>query len=317
MMRARFFTVSDAERWDALCAEAHGATFLHTRRFLSYHGDRFVDRSLVFEDAASRWLGVMPLAQDPADAAHWVSHPGLTYGGVLHDGALRGGAMLEALRAARETMRAHGAQRFTFKAVPAIYHQAPAQDELYALFRLGAQRTRCDLSSCIDLARRLPVSERRRRGLKRAERAGLEWATGEEWLGALWPVLQDNLAQAHGRRPVHTIDEMRLLVGRFPQQIQCRVALHEKRVVGGVVLFVTPQVCHSQYIASSEEGQALGALDFVFHHAIAEARAMQQRYFNFGVSTEDGGRVLNDGLHRFKSEFGAGGVVHETYEVTL
>jgi hypothetical protein len=317
MTQVRFYEARDAERWDALCARAHGATFLHTRRFLSYHGDRFADRSLVFQGASGAWLGVMPLAQDPADPALWVSHPGITYGGVLHDGALRGAAMVQALQVAGAWAREHGARRLGVKAVPHVYHLAPAQDDLYALFRLGAQRMRCDLGSCIDLAQRLPVSGRRCRGLKRAQRAGLELAAGGDQFDALWPVLQDNLQRAHGRQPVHRLDEIRLLAARFPQAIRCRTALHEKRVVAGLVLFVTPRVTHAQYIASSEQGRTLSALDWLFEHAIAEARAMQQRFFSFGVSTEQGGHVLNDGLHAFKSEFGAGAMVHEYHEVTL
>lgn len=317
MMRARAFHPDDSERWDALCAASYGATFLHSRRFLSYHGDRFVDRSLIFEDDAGHWLGVLPLAQDPADATRWVSHPGITYGGVLHDGALRGAAMVSALESACALMREQGARRLIVKPVPHIYALAPAQDDLYALFRLGAQRVRCDLTNCIDLAHPLPRSERRRRGLKKAQRTGLVIEAGADELGALWPVIEDNLARAHGLRPVHTLAQMELLASRFAQQIVCRVVRHEKRVVAGLVLFVTQRVTHAQYIASSEDGQALCALDLLFDHAIGEARAMQQRYFNFGVSTEDGGRVLNEGLHRFKSEFGAGGVVHEHHEVIL
>jgi hypothetical protein len=36
-----------------------------------------------------------------------------------------------------------------------------------------------------------------------------------------------------------------------------------------------------------------------------------------GISTEQQGTVLNDGLYRFKSEFGGGGVVHEFFEIDL
>lgn len=315
-MQARAFHADDSERWDILCAASYGATFLHSRRFLSYHGDRFADRSLIFEDDG-RWLGLLPLALDPADATCWVSHPGITYGGVLHDGALRGAAMVAALGATCTRLRGQGARRLIVKPVPHIYTLAPAQDDLYALFRLGARRARCDLSSCIDLAHRLPCSERRRRALKKAQHAAVAVQSGAGQLAALWPVLEENLARVHDVRPVHGLAEMQWLAGRFPQQIACHVASHEKRVVAGVVLFVTPRVTHAQYIASSEEGRALGALDRLFDHAIGEARAMQQRYFDFGVSTDDGGHLLNEGLHRFKSEFGAGGVVHEHYEVTL
>ncbi|MEN3296118.1 MAG: hypothetical protein V7642_5371, partial [Burkholderiales bacterium] len=46
MMQARFFDVDEAGSWDAFCRGAHGATFLHSRAFLSYHGARFIDRSV-------------------------------------------------------------------------------------------------------------------------------------------------------------------------------------------------------------------------------------------------------------------------------
>ena len=39
--------------------------------------------------------------------------------------------------------------------------------------------------------------------------------------------------------------------------------------------------------------------------------------FDFGISTEAEGMILNEGLYRFKSEFGGGGVVHEFYEMRL
>ena len=145
-MQVRAYEAADAERWDTLCAEAHGATFLHTRRFLSYHGERFTDRSLIFEDGA-RWLGVLPAAQSLSQPDHVVSHPGITYGGLLHGGALRGEAMLNALQAASQHYADAGYAGWLYKPVPHIYHHAPAQDDLYALFRLGAKRVRCDLSS--------------------------------------------------------------------------------------------------------------------------------------------------------------------------
>lgn len=315
-MQARAYTPADAELWDAFCAEACGATFLHTRRFLSYHGDRFTDRSLIFE-AGAHWLGVLPAAQSPSRPDLVVSHPGITYGGVLHDGALRGEAMLEALQAAREHYAAAGYATLLYKPVPHVYHRAPAQDDLYALFRLDAQRVRCDLSSCIDLAHPLRLSERRRRALKKAQRAGLTLESGAHLADELWPVLEANLAERHDQKPVHSLNEIRLLLERFPQAISITVARLEKQAIAGTVLFIAGGVCHTQYIASNALGHETGALDLVFDRQIQEARDMRARYFDFGISNEDGGRSLNVGLHRFKSEFGAGGVVHEFYEIDL
>ena len=315
-MQVRAYTPADAERWDTFCAEAFGATFLHTRRFLSYHGDRFTDRSLIYEDGA-RWLGVLPAAQSPSLPELVVSHPGITYGGVLHDGGLRGEAMLDALQAARTHYAAAGYTSWLYKPVPHIYHRAPAQDDLYALFRLDAKRVRCDLSSCIALAHPLPVSERRRRALKKAQRAGLTLESGAQLADELWPVLEANLGERHGQKPVHSLAEIRSLLERFPQAIHITVARLEKQVIAGTVLFIAGAVCHTQYIASNALGHETGALDLVFDRQITEARDMKAQFFDFGISNEDGGRSLNEGLHRFKSEFGAGGVVHEFYEIDL
>lgn len=315
-MQLRPFTVDDSERWDALCAASYGATFLHTRRFLSYHGTRFADRSLIVEDDG-RWLGVLPLAEDPQDSCCVVSHPGITYGGLLHDGKLRGEAMVQALQLACGALRDHGYRRLRYKPVPTMYQRAPAQDDLYALFRLRSACVRSDLASCIELAHPLPRSERRARGLKKAQRAGLSIEAGAGALAELWPVLTDNLQRAHGLKPVHDLGQITLLQQRFPQQIQVRVARAEKRVVAGLVLFMTHKCTHAQYIASNAEGQSMGALDLLFDAAIVEARAAGATFFDFGNSSEEQGRVLNEGLHRFKSEFGAGGVVHEHHEIQL
>src|SRR5438093_319750 len=127
-MRVRFFQSGEEAAWDAFCAVSYNATFLHTRRFLSYHGDRFQDRSLVFEDE-HRWVGVLPAAAHPASAGTVSSHPGITYGGIVHDGALRGEAMIAALREAARVYAEAGLASLQYKATPHIYHAAPAQDD--------------------------------------------------------------------------------------------------------------------------------------------------------------------------------------------
>jgi hypothetical protein len=316
MMQARFFDVDEAGSWDAFCRGAHGATFLHSRAFLSYHGARFIDRSVVIE-RHGEWLGVIPAAGHPADPSTVVSHPGASYGGIVHQGRLRGAHMLHALDAACALWACAGYDRLQYKAVPHIYQAAPAQEDLYALFRAGAVRYRADLSSCIDLRHRLPVSERRKRGKRKAQRACVQVVRGREHLAALWPVLADNLMRNHGVAPVHTLDEISLLVDRFPEHIHIMTALVNGVVEAGIVLFLGQTVAHAQYIASSELGYSVNALDLLFDEAIGHGAQSGRRYFDFGISTEDQGLILNDGLAQFKNEFGAGGVVHEFYELNL
>lgn len=316
MMQVRPFRPDEAAAWDAFCSAAHNATLLHSQRFLSYHGTRFDDRSLVIE-ADGRWLAVLPAALDPADPQCVVSHPGATYGGLVHQGALRGQRAVDALEAVVRHFAQQGLRRLLYKAVPHVYQTAPAQDDLYALFRLGARRVRCDLSSALDLAHPLGSSDRRRRSLKKALRAGLRHEEGVAVAPAAWPVIAQTLATRHGVQPAHTLAEITLLAERFPQHISFHAALHGDTVVAATVLFRAGPALHLQYSAASPAGQEIGALDLLIDRAISLARATGARHLAFGVSTEDGGRRLNDGLYRFKAEFGAGGVVHEFHEIDL
>jgi hypothetical protein len=313
----RLFEEQDADLWDELASESWNGTFLHERQFLAYHGDRFRDLSCVVEDDRNQIIGVFPAALDPDDSLTAVSHPGLTYGGMVHKGGLRGIPMLDALQGICSLYRQMSIRRLLYKPVPYIYHAVPSADDLYALFRLGAMRYRCDLSAAIDLDSRQKPNTLRRRDLAKARKAGLSITSGPQWLEPFWSVLTANLITKHGTRPVHTLEEITYLQERFPEQIRCVAAALDQRVLAGVVLFETPRVVHVQYSASTAEGNSVGASTAVMNYAMGEGIRPGARYFDFGVSNEQEGRILNEGLYGFKASFGAGGVAQEFYEVPL
>src|SRR5271163_4756271 len=62
--------------WDGLIADSTAGTILQTRRFLSYHGNRFEDASLCVWDGRTL-VGVLPAARDSRDERTVVSHPGI------------------------------------------------------------------------------------------------------------------------------------------------------------------------------------------------------------------------------------------------
>jgi hypothetical protein len=311
------YTEADASIWDELIFKCPMATFLQTRRYLSYHAERFQDASLIIKDTKNRLVGLFPAAVDPSNSLRIVSHPGITYGGILHEGNLNGENMLVALKSLSNYYAVLGMEILRYKLVPHIYHQIPSADDSYALFRMGATRYRCDLSCVIDLDKQFQSSQRRQRGLKKALKNGVQVKFGVEFAEELWSVLEDNLEKKYGAKPAHTVKEIILLHSLFPDNIEFAIALYNSQIVAGVVLFYTPQVSHTQYIASSSTGYKLCALDAVFQSCIAQAKSDHKRYFSFGISNEKEGKYLNTGLYQFKSEFGSGGVAHEFYEINL
>jgi hypothetical protein len=76
-------------------------------------------------------------------------------------------------------------------------------------------------------------------------------------------------------------------------------------------------VAHVQYIGATDEGRSRAAVDLLVDHAIDGAIRATRRWFEFGISTTEGGRSLNEGLARNKESFGARAVVYDWYEVEL
>jgi hypothetical protein len=277
--------------------------FLFERAYMEYHADRFEDASLVVEDGGAI---VAALPANRYGDTVW-SHQGLTFGGLL--GSLSARRALDAMQAVVGELA--GATRLVYKAAPHIYHAAPAQEDLYALFRCGARLVRRDLSAAVDLSQPPAYRKGRKASLKRARESGLRVERSDDF-AAFMTIEAETLAR-HGATPTHTPDEMALLASRFPDHI----TLHVVEDLAGVVVYRTPVLDHAQYIGSTERGRELGAVDLVLDALIDRARTDGKRYFDFGISTADGGRTLNEGLARNKESYGARGVAYDWYELDL
>lgn len=318
-MRIIQYTNQQADAWDAFVRASKNGTFLHERRFMDYHSDRFSDCSLmIYED--NELVALFPANWDAGSQVLY-SHQGLTYGGLL----LTAGASQHQVLVIMQGILLWcidylQARRVVYKPIPYIYSDCAAEEDLYALFRAGARlRTRA-VSSVVTMSNPLKMRKLRMRGAKKAIDNDLyiDRMTEEEWpaLHEFWEILKDVLMRHHQVRPVHTEEEMRLLMSRFPQQIKLYMVRRQREVLAGCVVFITRNVAHIQYIAANDEGRELGALDLLFRHLITE-RFRQTPYLDFGVSTENGGQVLNEGLIFQKEGFGARSVCYDSYEIDL
>ncbi len=304
---------SQADAWNALVAVAPTATLLHDRRYMDYHADRFTDCSLMARDSHRRLVAVLPAC---AQADTVVSHAGLTYGGWLTDPRhVATALMLEIFDAMRSAYRSMGFSRLRYKPVPTIYHTYPAQDDIYALFRNGAAVESVGISAAVDLSRPLAFDSNATRGARAAAKAGVIAGPSRD-LAAFWKILTEVLSSRYGKRPVHTLAEMELLVSRFPGLINLHAATADGEMVAGTLVYVAGPVAHAQYIAASPRGKELKALPMVMAD-VARCYADRCRYLDFGISTEQGGRYLNEGLARQKNGMGGRGVAYESYLMDL
>lgn len=306
------YSVEQKTVWDSFVTASKNGTFLFLRNYIDYHADRFTDCSLML------YQGKHLFALLPGNVAGEVycTHGGLTYGGLILSHQAIAAVVLEAFRLlCRYLKEAIGVKHLIYRVVPFIYHSYPAEEDLYALFRLNARLTERKISSVVMPGKGCPFTTLRRRKLKLAVTNGLKVCQDEQF-ELFWPILELNLQQRHNRLPVHSLEEMLLLYRFFPGEIKLYRVVDGEETVGGCVMYVFPEMVHVQYIASTEQGRDRGALDILFDHLIHEVYA-GKRYFDFGVSVEDGGHYLNEGLIFQKEGFGGRAVMYDTYELCL
>lgn len=312
MVTCRLYDRQDRSRWDDFVAGSKNGTFLFRRDYMEYHEDRVVDASVIVLDEAETWLALFPANRS---GNRVISHGGLSYGGMVSSDAMTTSRALDIMAAWLRFWQASGIEEVIYKAVPPIYHRVPADEDRYALFALGAALHRREVLAVVDLARPVPMQERRRRGAKKAARSGLTVRESTD-LEGFWQVLEGNLAERHAVRPVHSLAEMRLLQAQCPGNIRLLAVLEGERVCAGTLLYCAGEVIHAQYIAADEGARNAGALDLLFATALTHFQG-QARYFDFGNSNEDEGRTLNRGLSEFKEGFGARAICHDFYRLRL
>ena len=309
MLEIRRYTPVMADKWNKFVATSKNGTFLFDRRFMDYHSDRFHDHSLlVFRD--HRLYALLPAHQKDDTL---VSHGGLTYGGLVMSRQCSARGVLDVFLAINDYLRQESVRHVIYKAIPWIYHQLPAEEDLYALTTIcHARLTIRDISSAIVAPSRLPFAESRRSGLRKAQRLGLSVCESTD-VDSFWQILNDNLVSKYAVNPVHTADELRLLMSRFPDQIKLWLVCDGTNPVGGTLLFLTPRVLHTQYISATPFGKQHGAIDLLFDHLINHVYT-DYPCIDFGKSTVSDSADLNAQLIFQKEGFGARAICYDTYE---
>jgi hypothetical protein len=297
--------------WDAFVQGACNSTFLFQRDYMDYHRDRFADHSMMVYRGEDL-VAVLPANIRPDGTL--VTHEGLTYGGLVIPRSSRLADTVCAFHALLLELQDQRISTLRYKRMPAFYSGRPDDDLAYCLFLVEARLYRRDCSLVISLSNRLPPQKRRTRQARKAIRAGLSISQDYSFLSFWEQVLTPRLNVRYGVPPVHTAAEIALLARRFPENIKQFSVYDQGEIVAGMTIYETPTVAHAQYIASTDKGRRLGALDLLVNWLINQHYHKKQ-FFDFGGSNEQEGRVLNHGLLEWKEGFGARACALDFYEI--
>jgi hypothetical protein len=307
----RAYRAEDKHVWDAFVSEGKNATFLFYRDYMDYHCDRFTDHSLMIY-CGKKLVALLPANVCAPDTV--ISHGGLTYGGLILRRSATLEEVLEILWRGLQHLHEQGISRLLYKQIPSFYNTIPDDDVAYGLFLLDARLYRRDCALVVNQADRLRFTKCRKRWIHKAQRLGVEVRQDSTFVPFWEHVLVPRLASRYHVQPTHSADEITLLALRFPENIKQFSAYYNGQIVAGATVYETPTVAHAQYIAVSEKGGLVGALDYLFGWLIEE-RYKTKRYFDFGICNERDSHFLNHGLLHWKQGFSARSSSHDFYEI--
>lgn len=312
MFEIKRYSKEFEKTWNLFVDISKQGTFLFNRKYMDYHEDRFSDYSLlVFYK--QKVVALLPANREGKTL--W-THAGLTYGGLITSMNVTTAKVCDIFTAINTFLKKNDFDRVVYKAVPWIYHRIPAEEDLYALINIcNAHITERHISSTIIMGSRLKWTESRKAGLRKARHHHIKVEESKD-LETFWRILSQNLYDKYHAIPVHSLQEIQLLQSRFPKNIKLYLAYQEINPIGGVLIYETPQVVHTQYISASREGKELGAIDIIIEYLLNEVYK-DYLYFDFGKSSDGDGHTLNRNLIFQKEGFGGRGVCYDWYEYTL
>lgn len=311
-MNLKRYTEEQKNIWNEFVRNSKNGHFFFLRDYMEYHSDKFDDFSLMIFDETDKLIAILP-ANVKEDILY--SHQGLTFGGFLVDDRMKTETMLEVFELLKQFLKEKNIVKIVYKCIPYIYHTKPSEEDRYALFRTDAKLIRRDVTSTIDLTEQVRYSKGRKWTINKAKKELIETFESNDY-ETFWKLLTGVLESNHEAKPVHTLEEMNKLASLFPKNIKLFLAKKDERIVSGALIYENQNIVHTQYLANSEEGRELGALDLLIDYLIKDIYK-NKKYFDFGISNEDAGKYLNTGLIAQKEGFGARAVVHDFYELEI
>lgn len=313
-LRVEKYTSSYKEVWDNfVITKSINGTFLQTRQFLEYHGERFEDASLIIYKGHDTIIAVIPACIiRENDSCIFCAHRGSTFGGIIIARQFNNIEHVEAIMNIIEPFfMEQGYGEVHLKCTPHIFSNSGTELLSYFLFQRGFS-SYDEISSYIDFQNyqediTANFTASKRRDYKYSLKYNLDFRElhTEEELSNFYSILCENL-QKFDTTPVHSFDELLdFKKERLKNIVEFYgVFLQEELIAGSMLFNFSDKVLHTQYLAASQQHLKMFPMNYLDTRLIMLAKERNFRYFSFGTSTEQHGKILNKHLAQFKEGFG-------------
>jgi len=303
---------SDMESiWDTFIDAAINGTFLQSRRFLSYHGEKFIDSSLMFY-LKDKLICICPACTiiENEQKSFW-AHKGSTFGGLIFAaGEYKAEKVIEIIKLLKQYLYENNYSEAYLKITADLFSLKSSDLLEYCLWYEGFNSYRelstySVLTDCTeDLAASFSRTYRRYRNRWMDVGAQFLELDSIDKISDFYDILVENL-QIYNAKPIHSVDELiDLKFNRIPEETVFYGTYLDGKIVAGCLLFkfFPVKTIHMQYVATAQnlEYDLPSPTAFTYFSMLEVTRKLGFNRISWGTSNFEMGRVLNESLIRFK-----------------
>jgi hypothetical protein len=326
------YSIEKFDEWQHFVLNSANGSLFHEQRFIGYHQEgKFEDSSLMIYKNGTL-CAVFPAALlRRAGKSILKSHPGTSYGGVVFSKLEKLQTVIDVQSAIEDYAKNIGIDRIEFRQAPKIFLKKPFDQLDFAFVQLGYAREDQELSTCYPLAdyHHLPLDKmlglfsnegrnKVQKNVRKALRNGLEFRElSETEFDTYYKILLENLVR-HKATPAHSLADIRKLKQLYPDRVRLYGVFKEGAMAAGYLIFNINQIgWHVFYGSMNYLYQADRPTTHGLFMLLKTLADQGYAYLNMGISTEDGGKIVNWGLLDFKESFNGTGIIRTYWSKEL
>jgi|GEM_PF-36661 len=321
-------------------------TIFHKKKFLEYHNinkstDKFEDNTLLFYKN-NKLISVFTAAniykevtESVSNITHKIkilkSHPGSSYGGFIFSEHPNLELTFEIIDSIIEYSKTNNYSYIEFRNAEKIFNKSNIDVVDFCLTHRGFDRESEELSNCIylpqfqglefvDFLNKFHTSSKNKvkRNYRLAQKNNLvSYFTDDvNEITEFYHLLCKTLTK-YNTKPVHTLEELIYLITNLQEAKIYVVKYNDKIIAGQFLLEVNSNGYHMFYNAMDYDYQNLKPSNYGMINLIYELSKTNKNYYNLGISTENGGKVINYGLFDFKESFLSDSVLRTYWKKSL
>ena len=321
MLSITKYTAKYLNQWNDFVLKSSNGTLFHNRNFLDYHLDReFIDISLLFFDKENLVAIISASQIEKNKTKIFSSHPGASYGGLVLSKKIKFKTVDKIINLLEKYCLNNGFTNITLINTPSLYFNKKTENLDYLLKWNGFKESETYISHITDLTYHDDpnnfLGNRKKRYIKNLREKSKITCKEDNKIENFYSILFDN-KKKYNSTPTHSLEEIRILMKRFPNEIKLFISSDEKKIIGGVLLFIlNSKIGLVFYNVIANDYRKTQTATLQLFEAIKFFKSAGLEYVDFGVShTPEMKNSLAPkfSLIEFKEQFGAEGVIRKVY----